>query len=167
MPDVETRDLRRLPVAAGTTFPKAARTPVEDAVTGRPGLTPRMRRATIALSEALFHTDAGPPPAERTAWLADELDDFLSRAGPRARLVYRLCLLAVSVLAPLRIGRLPPFRRLDAATRTRALARMERSAALGLAVLGAKTLLAILYYEHPDAAREIGFDGACMHENAP
>ena len=80
--------------------------------------------------------------------------------GPRARVAYRLCLLAISIVAPLLILRLPPFRSLPPALRVRALERMERSA-LSLAVFGAKTTLCILYYEHPDGARHVGFDAGC------
>jgi hypothetical protein len=38
---------------------------------------------------------------------------------------------------------------------------MERTF-LGPLLLALKTILCILYYEHPDAAAEIGFDGECM-----
>jgi hypothetical protein len=38
---------------------------------------------------------------------------------------------------------------------------MERSA-LGLAVFGAKAILCIVYYEHPDAAGAVGFDASCL-----
>jgi hypothetical protein len=149
----------------GTTFPRASRTPVQDQVTGRPGLTPRMRRATRALAEALFSTETGCPPADRLDWLEDEVDDFLAHAGPQARLVYRACLLGISSVAPVLVWRPPPLRRLPVKRRVRALERMERSP-LGIAVFGAKALLCINYYEHPDAAREIGFDGRCGVEGS-
>jgi hypothetical protein len=116
------------------------------------------------VAEALFTTDEGPPPEERLDWLCDELDDFFAHAGGRALFVFRLCMLAISVLAPLLCMRLPPFRGLPREDRFRALERMERSA-LALAVFGAKTTLCIVYYEHPDAARAIGFDGACLTEH--
>ncbi|MCZ7678966.1 MAG: hypothetical protein M5U28_09520 [Sandaracinaceae bacterium] len=43
-------------------------------------------------------------------------------------------------------------------------ARVERLEAtpLSLPLLGAKAILSIVYYEHPDAAREIGWDQECM-----
>lgn len=119
-----------------------------------------MRAATHAVAEALFTTDHGPPPASRLEWLADDLDDFLVHAGPRARAAYRLCILAISIIAPLLILRLPPFRSLPTVLRVRALERMERSF-LSLAIFGAKTTLCVLYYEHPDAARHVGFDAGC------
>ncbi|MFW6050886.1 MAG: hypothetical protein ACODAU_06910 [Myxococcota bacterium] len=156
---------QRLPVVPGTAFPRVERVPVEDEVRGRPGLTSRMRKATHAVAESLFRTDAGPPPADRLAWLVDDLDHFLAHAGPRSRLIYRLCLFAVSVLAPLFVFRLPPYRALAETKRPLALERLERSP-FGLAVFGCKMLLCILYYEHPDAAREVGFDGRCLGDDA-
>jgi hypothetical protein len=137
------------------------RVEVPDAVTGRPGLTPRMAEATRALAEALFSNAHGPPPSGRIDWLVSEVDDYLRQAGPRARLAYRLCLLAVSTLAPLTELWPPPLRRLSIERRIEALERFERSP-LGLAVFGAKAVLCIHYYEHPDAARAIGHDGACL-----
>jgi hypothetical protein len=120
-----------------------------------------MAAATRALAEALFSSPEGPPPAGRIEWLVFEVDGYLRQAGPRARLAYRLCLLAVSALAPLTELWPPPLRRLPVARRIEALERFERSP-LGLAVFGAKAVLCIHYYEHPDAARTIGHDGACL-----
>lgn len=159
-----SRPQRRSPLASGTTFPRLERVRVGDEVRGRAGITARMRRATWAVAEALFTTDGGPPPEDRLDWLVDDLDDFLAHAGPRSRLIYRLCLWAISTLAPLLVWRLPPFRRLSSVKRVEALERLERSP-FALAVFGCKMLLCIVYYEHPDAAREIGFDGRCMGDD--
>jgi hypothetical protein len=73
--------------------------------------------------------------------------------------------LAISVLGPLHVSRLPPFRRLSQEQRARALERMERGP-FSLAVFGAKAILCILYFEHPGPAREIGFDGSCLVSEA-
>ena len=124
-------------------------------------LSPTLRATTHAIAEALFTTEEGPPPEERLAWLVDDLDDFLVRAGGRALFVFRLCVLAVSLVAPLFVGKLAPFRALGQADRLRALERLEQSP-LALAIFGAKTTLCILYSEHPDAARAVGFDGSCL-----
>jgi len=134
---------------------------VPDQAPPGPGLPPWARGATAALAEALFSTHDGPPPAERLTWLIDELDHFFGHAGARARVSYFLCLIACSWLAPLlslRPGSLasqPLPERLDT------LERFERHP-LGLALFGAKAILCILYYEHPDASREVGFDGSCL-----
>jgi hypothetical protein len=143
----------------------AERVEVPDRVVGRVGMSSSMREATFALAEALFTTDEGPPPEERLAWLCDDLDHFLAHAGPRAKLSYWLCLTAISLVAPLMIGRLPPLRGLSREDRARALERLERSP-LGLAVFGGKAILCIIYYEHPDAARLVGHDGKCLGETA-
>lgn len=137
------------------------RVTVEDRVAGRTGLTRRMRLATFAVAETFFTTDEGPPPRERLDWLVEDLDQFFLQAGGRARFAYRLCLWAISVLSPLLILHLPPFRKLPRKQRTEALERMERSWA-GLAVFGAKAPLCIIYYEHPDSARFIGYDASCL-----
>ncbi|RYE91575.1 MAG: hypothetical protein EOO75_08580 [Myxococcales bacterium] len=138
-----------------------AHTDVPDQAPRGPGLSPMMREATLALAEAIFTTHAGPPPRERLVWLADELDHFLGHAGTKARLSFQLCLTAVSTLAPPLIGRRPPLAALAPPDRLRALERMEQSPA-ALALFGAKTILCLLHYEHPDAARENGFDDGCL-----
>jgi hypothetical protein len=125
--------------------------------------TPPSRTASAAssLAEALFSTDAGPPPAERMVWLGRELDDFLAHAGARSNFVFRLALFAVSLIAPWFIWKLGPLRALPVADRITALGRLEESP-LGLSLFAVKAILCILYYEHPDAAAEIGFDGSCL-----
>lgn len=134
---------------------------VPDQAPRGPGLSPRMRDAVLALAEAIFTTHDGPPPRERLEWLADELDHFLGHAGTKARLSFQLCLNAVTMVAPPLVGRRPPLSALPLADRLHALERMEQSPA-ALALFGAKTILCLLHYEHPDAARENGFDDSCL-----
>lgn len=134
---------------------------VEDRVQGRAGMSSSMRAATFALAEALFTTDEGPPPEDRLNWLCDDVDNFFAQAGERAKFSYWLCLTAISILAPVLMGKLPPYRALSREDRAHALERLERSP-FALAVFGAKAVLCIIYYEHPDAARLIGYDGACL-----
>lgn len=117
-------------------------------------------RDVWALAEAIYSRPEGPPPARRLAWLCGEMRDFLEHAGGRSRLVFHGCRLAVSWVAPLAIGRLPPLRRLAVADRVRALGRLEQSP-LAMPVLGVKAMLSLCWYEHPESAAEIGFDGAC------
>lgn len=134
---------------------------VKDRVLGQTGMGSTTKRTARAVAESLFTTREGPPPPERLDWLVDDLDHFIAYAGPRARFMLWLCLTAISVLAPLLVLRGVPFRALSLETRAEALEKMERSP-LGLAVFGAKAILCIVYYEHPDAAASIGFDGACL-----
>lgn len=113
-----------------------------------------------SVAEAVFLRADGPAPADRMDWLALELEDFLARSGAQTRVVFRLSLFLVSVLAPLSIGRFRSLASLPLAERARALGRLEDR--LGPPVLAVKALLCVLYYEHPEAAHEVGFDGSCL-----
>lgn len=115
-------------------------------------------RAIYALSEVIFESDAGTPPAPRLRWLCAELQDVLPRIGRRSRWVYRFSLWVVCLVAPLLVFRPWPLRFMDTALRARALERFERSP-FGLSLFAVKAILCIVYYEHPDAASEIGFTG--------
>ena len=66
----------------------------------------------------------------------------------------------VSLLAPFFIGRLATLGSLSVPERIRALTRLEER--FGEPLLAVKAMLCLLYYEHPDAAREVGFDGQCL-----
>lgn len=114
-----------------------------------------MRAAAQAVAEALFVTERGG--GDRVGWLLVELEDFLSRCGTKSRLVFRACLLAVSLLGPLVAGRLSRLRTIERPRRARALARLERSP-LAMPLLAVKAILCLLYYEHPDVVRELGLD---------
>jgi hypothetical protein len=128
------------------------------------GLSPRALAGVRALAEALFATDAGAPTGDRLDWLCAELDDFFARTGAKSRIVFAMSLFVVGILAPILIGRFRPLRALPLSERTHALDKMEQGK-LSLPLLAIKAMLCVLYYEHPDAAREIGFDGQCMVQN--
>ncbi len=128
---------------------------------GAPIVPQKMVRALRIVAEAIFVTDEGPPPRERLDWLAVECEDFLARSGARTLWVLRLTLFALGVLAPLAIGRLTSLAKLPLSERTRAIGRLE-DGPLGAPVVAIKAFLCVIYYEHPDAARQIGFDGQCL-----
>lgn len=109
----------------------------------------------------MFSTQDGPPPPERLDYLERDLSDFFGHVNLRARLVFRACLATLHWIAPLLVGRLGPLSRLSVADRVRAIEALEATP-LSLALLGAKAILCIVYYEHPDAAREIGWDQRCL-----
>ena len=136
---------------------------VPDRVLGQRVLTGSRRETAFAVAEALF-SDDGPPPPDRIAWMCDELDEHLSCSGRRAGLVVGASLHAVSTLAPALVGCRPPFRRLDVRRRVKALQRMERLPGAALAILALKSLMCIVYYEHPDAAKVLGADDRCLEE---
>ncbi|MCA9648101.1 MAG: hypothetical protein H6718_13105 [Polyangiaceae bacterium] len=122
---------------------------------------PRAIASAMAVAECLFASTSGPPPKARLAWLGRELDDFLERIGADARGSYLLGLFALSVLGPLLSFSLTPLRSMAIERRAQALSKVESSFASGL-LLAVKAMLCIIYYEHPDAAAGIGFDGRCM-----
>jgi hypothetical protein len=129
---------------------------------GRPIVAKRLLLRAHAIAEALFLTADGPPPAERIAWLVNDLEDFLARAGERTRFVFGLAMFAVAFLAPLVSFRFTSLANMNVDERARVLERLEN--VFGPPVLAVKALLCVLYYEHPDAQRHIGFDGECMLE---
>jgi len=124
-------------------------------------LRPRTIRTMQAIAEAIFASEAGPPPEARIRWLCAEMDDHLAHAGPTARTFLRAATLAVAAAAPVFARQPLPLERMSLKTRIKALDRMEHSIAVA-PLLAVKAVLCILYYEHPDAAREAGFDGGCM-----
>lgn len=126
---------------------------------------PAWQRELHALASVLFATPAGAPPTERLNWTVYQVADLLAKVKGRGALVYRVSLVVVAWFAPLMIFRLPTLGRLSFEERVRALHRFEKSP-LGLMLFAIKAMLCIVYYEHPDAAAEIGFDGLGLLEVA-
>ena len=123
-------------------------------------------RSTVSrarvLAEALFARADGPPPVSRLDWLEWQVEDFLARAGTQSRLFFSFLLWLCSWLAPLFILRLRGLGGLSLPERTRALAALERR--FGEPLLAIKAILCLIYYEHPDAARSVGFDDRCLRQ---
>jgi hypothetical protein len=97
--------------------------------------------------------------------VASEFTNFLEHCGGQSRLILTALVRLVAFLAPLFIGRLTRFSKLSLADRVRALTRLEER--FGDPLLGVKAMLCLLYYEHPAAALEVGFDGACAIPRQP
>lgn len=137
------------------------------------GLAPWSERAVRAVIEAIFGragdggdgADVRPPPAERVTWVTREIDDFLARASLRTYALVLLSLGVVNVVAPLFVRRLGTLASLSLRDRVLALERLETSG-LAPALLAVKALASVHYYEHPDAAAEVGFDGEASIESA-
>ncbi len=108
-----------------------------------------------AVADALFAK--GPDDEARVRWAVNELCDLLVRAGTRGSRTYRAALFGVSLLAPLFIKKLPPLRKLSRADRISALEKFENHP-LGAPLFVVKSMLCISYYEHPEAARQVGWD---------
>jgi hypothetical protein len=132
---------------------------------GKPIAGPRTVHAAVAIASALFSRNGAPPPSERLAYLEIEVEDFLARAGSQARWMLSCMIWLVSLAAPLFVGRLGALSALAPGERIRALERLERH--FGEPLIAVKAILCLLYYEHPDSAREAGFDGKCLLPGAP
>ena len=122
-------------------------------------------RAATSIAEAIFARDGKSPSPDRLAWVGQELSDFLARAGARTRVLLSAMIWLVSLLGPLFIGRLALLGALTLDVRIVALDRLERN--FGAPLLAVKALLCLVYYEHPDSARDAGVDGACLLPRAP
>lgn len=120
---------------------------------------PKTTHALTAIAEAVFATPQGAPPAERVSWAAREVDDILFCAGRRPRVLLRLMVAAIALLAPLFARRLRGLSRLTVEERVAALERMEKSGLAAAPVMAVKAILCVVYYEHPDSAREVGWSG--------
>lgn len=126
--------------------------------------TPIVGRGTIAalvaIAEAVFSRGGRAPAADRLSWVEREMEDFLARSGARSRALFTFMVWLTRVLAPLSVGRFTLLERLSLAERVEALKRLE--ARFGEPLLAIKAILCLVYYEHPDAARDVGFDGRCL-----
>lgn len=122
------------------------------------------KRVLRAMAEAFF-TDPDEP-ADRGArarfgWLVDDVDDFISQASPTLRWGTRVAVWLVDWLPLFFIGRFSRCENLPLDERERYLATVEESPLPRVAVLVVmfKTLMTILYFEHPEAAPVLGYDG--------
>ena len=120
-----------------------------------------LRPATRAFAEALFMSDVGLAPRERIDWLLEELDDYLARSGTRAQLVFQGAITALQTLAPLSDGKPLPLTALSPEARAEAIEKFEETP-LGLAVLGAKAMMCLIWYEHPEVREDVGIDAVCL-----
>jgi hypothetical protein len=144
------------PSSTLTALPRPAEVP---SFSDRPHF-PRAIRAARGIAEALFSSGGAPARPERVQWLMTELDLTLLQGGWRVGGGYRLMISTVSWLAPLMVLRPRPLWRLGVSERVHALRRLERSP-LASVFLAVKALLCLIYYEHPEAIRETGYELAC------
>jgi len=120
-------------------------------------------RLMRAIAATVFDRGQGVPPV-RLDWMEEELRGFLGAAGLIPRMAVRFALLAVQWLPLLVIFRPRRFVSLPPAERMRYLVKME-SHRLGLVcmpIMAVKIVLGSVYFEHPDAVGETGYDGGCL-----
>ena len=118
-------------------------------------------RNVAAIAEVMFADEIGAPDRGRVDWLCAQTKDFVDSVGGKTALIFRLSVTATSWLSPLFVGKLPPITRLSFRDRVSALNRYEASP-LGLSVFAVKAFLSMHWFEHPEVAREVGFDGQPM-----
>jgi hypothetical protein len=113
-----------------------------------------------AIAAGLFDREIGVDP-NRLDWAIGDLTAFLRAAGPRTSLIFRVALFAVAWMPIFFIGRFGPFSRLSVEDQARYLKKLDRSRVAALLLLP-KAIFSLVYFEHPDSLKEIGFDGSCM-----
>ena len=135
----------------------------------RSGISKRQLRVLRAVAECLFSDGTVAVPEGRLDWLMADLDDYLRATAGTTRLVLRLStwLLQFSpwlaLRRPRRLTSLPVERRLLCLQRLAT----SRVALVALLFGVAKIVLAMLYFEHPEALAETGYDGDCLRGANP
>lgn len=117
-----------------------------------------------ALAACLFDEKGVPP--DRLDWAIDDLGAFLRSAGPRTSTIFRLALYVVAFMPLFFIGRLGPLHRLTPEQAALYCEKLDRSRLAALLLLP-KALFSLVYFEHPDSLKEIGFDNSCMMGELP
>lgn len=144
------------------TFPSAPPLRVRDYA--RHALSPRHRPVVHALAEALFSQE-GTTPKERWGEFIDVVDAFLAPSSFMLRFGLCAVLDLIRVLPLLIIGKFALFDELPFADRVRMLERLERSrfVLFALVLVSWKTVMTILYFEHPVERAAIGYPGEARH----
>lgn len=129
----------------------------------RPVLGRRARRTLRVVAAGLFADAQGPPPAHRLDWLVDDLDDFLRSTTPLVRLALRIWLTMCQLAPFLTRGRPRRLASLPAAERAACLERLEQGRFLDRILLfrAFKLIVAMIYFEHPEARALTGYDDRC------
>lgn len=122
----------------------------------------RTERAIALFAETLFSTESGLPPRDRIDGVVESASALLAATTVRSRLMFQVCLFAMLWVAPLFIYRAPGLGRLPLGQRVAALTAMEHSPTGAAMVLAIKAVLCMLWYEHPEAAAEVGADPPCV-----
>lgn len=124
---------------------------------------PFARRAIRAVAEALFTddtiADAGAPA--RFDWIVVDADAMISNGSRQLRVGMRISIALLELLPLFVVGRFARCSTLPLPVRVRYLQRLEAGPITQLALLVVlwKSLLTILWFEHPETAPHLGHDG--------
>jgi len=125
---------------------------------------PFARRAIRGAAEAFF-TDPDEPSdrgAEaRMVWLVADADDMVSHGSVQLQTGLRIGILVLELLPVFVIGRFALASSLTLEERVYFLRKVETGPItfLALLVIAWKTILTVLYFEHPEMAPHLGYDG--------
>lgn len=124
----------------------------------RSTLTRRDRIVLRAVAEAMFSQD-GEVEESRLDAHVDEVDAFISNASKPLRVGLRLALFIVRIAPVLLFFRMRALESLSVDERVTVLARLERSrfAELSLAFIGWRTVMTLVFYEHPAELAALGY----------
>jgi len=124
-------------------------------------LSPGQLRIARALAATLFDDGSGGP-SERLDYAMAELARYVARVGKLTRLALAFALWVMQLAPLLFLGIFRTFTDASADIRHRCLSRLEVSR-LGLVMVLLKTLLSLVYFEHPDALASTGYDAQGLH----
>jgi hypothetical protein len=116
------------------------------------------RRLVRAIAEAMFSED-GEVEAARLDAHVDDVDAHVTAVSKPLRVGLRLLLFVVRIAPMLMFFRATTLERLPVADRVAVLSRLERSKAtsLSLAFVGWRTVMTLVFYEHPAELRALGY----------
>lgn len=132
--------------------------PLARSFPARTTLTQGDRVVLRAIAEAMFSQDGEVELARLDAHL-DELDALISAASKPLRFALRVALLVVRVAPLLFFFRMRTIERLAIDDRVAVLSRLERSRFinLSLAFVGWRSLMTVVFYEHPTELDNLGY----------
>jgi hypothetical protein len=118
-----------------------------------------LRRA----AEAIFASRNQAVPQERLDWLEIEINDYLAATSGMTRSVVWFFLNLIQIAPPFTGVRIARFTSCTIEQRQRCMHRLESSPFFFSTVVAVltKALLCTIYFEHPDALLETGYDGKC------
>lgn len=122
------------------------------------------RALVRSVAEAMFHEPTNPIPPDRLEWLADDVDDYMSRISGFSRFGLRFALRVLSA-SPILLGQaLSLLQSLPIPKRIVCLQHLENSSLAPVAMVFflVKVVMSATYFEHPDALVLTGFDNLAL-----
>ena len=127
-------------------------------------LTDTQRRVIRAIAEALFFDGEQAPPMHRLDWLEDDVDDYFSSISSTTQVGLSFGLFVIQHSPLFVSARLRRLTQLPVGDRVAYLEHLESSRVMPITMLFylVKVMISAVYFEHPEALRETGFDGQAM-----